>query len=235
MSTCTERRVTERGFGLLLAAIVAAVAATGPVRAGERAEALALETVLASGPDLYLVLRVEPPELEIRARGMTLDRVPVGHVAFLASRSAWGRRPPGSLALPVVWVIAEAPAGVVRRQIEPRSLEPFDPDGLARALAVPEPDAARAAEPPASYRVVLRSADPAPDEEPWTLEVTSQPPSTSIWTRPFRLLADGWWRLWGGPPPPPRVLSLTLEPEAARALHHQIQQDTRLLVLAAGG
>lgn len=229
---------------LTLGALLAAAPAVGGLAPGALAVApadgeprwlaLKLEAELAARPDLYLVLRVEPPELEVRARGMTLERVPLRGLAFLVSRPAWGRPPQAPPALPAVWVIGQPPPGAVRRQIEPESLAPFDPEALARAIAEPVPEAALAAEPPASYRVVLRPETPSGDEQTWTLEVTAQPPDASSWTRPFRLLADGWRRLSGASPPPPRVLSLTLDPEAARALHHLMQEDTRLLLLASG-
>lgn len=189
-----------------------------------------LEAELATKPDLYLALQVEPPELEIRARGITLERVALRDVAFLVRQPAWTRAADPLPVLPLVWAVAEPPAGV-RREIEPEKLEPFEPEALAKRIAEPRPEAAPLPEAPSTYRVPVGPQPPDAVGEPWTLFVTSELPGTSPWSRPFRLLTDGWRRFRGEPPPPPRLLCLVMEPEAARALHHLMRKDTRLLLL----
>lgn len=198
----------------------------------ESEEWLRLELELAQRGDLYLVVRPEVPVLEIRARGVVLDRVPLTGVVLLA----W--QPPDdtcgesaeSAPLPRLWRVAGRAPSVSRRFIAPSQLRPWGTESAEQSEpSAPPPPAAVEEIPilePSHYTVDLEGG--------WELRVVQELPPRG-WLARFReTLADGWRRLRGGDRPPrPHLIMLALDAERARALHHLFHPGVAVVVAGA--
>jgi hypothetical protein len=203
----------------IAAAAAAQLAATGAAVSPTAPE---LEAALAEGRDLYLVLDAAAGELQVRARGLVLDRAAWSDAAVLAPAPLLGAAPAG-LSAPTVWRIVQRPATARRRLVAPASLRPSGATETELA-AVP---AAAAEEPavevPRSYAAVMA--------EGWRLEIVAEVVRPSLPGRLLAAVADGWARLRGTSPAAPPRLQLALGEDDARRLHHLMRQGTAVLVL----
>jgi len=204
----------------------AALALAGSATAAEPDPLRAAERALAAERGLYLLVVPEPPALEIKARGLTLDRLPLGGVAVLVRRQARGPRPEPA-ALPAVWRVAEeAEAARRRRLIAPAELKPPPEEGMesvtaAAAAGEEEP----LPEPPAEYRIGFEGG--------WELWVGPALPRAGWAARFASAVAAGWRALWRlGSEPPPGAIALAADPATARRLHHLFRGGTPVLVAA---
>ncbi len=215
--------------GPLLAAPVLAAPVLGSSEPPDH-RALELEIEAAKRPELYLRLDPGARVLEIRARGLTLETVPLTGFAFLAYRPAREERVRPEVTLPAVWTVAEEPAADHRRVIAPDELEPLPDEEEeeeptpAGGPGRPAPGEADLPPPPASYRVELEGG--------WELWVGQEIPGVRAASRFVQALKDGWAVLTGDPQPSAHLLALAMEPEGARRLHHLFRPGTRILVVA---
>jgi hypothetical protein len=140
-----------------------------------RSSAAELELGLASRPQLYLVLDAVEPSLEIRARGMALDRIEVRAAAVCSVQPLLGRHRCPELETPLVWRVSGAPAIGWRRIVAPSELRRYTDEAAADAQPVPAEPAQAV---PEAYHADLDSG--------WQL-VISTGPTGGVWRR----LADG--------------------------------------------
>jgi len=257
--------VTSLAAALWLIALLPALAADSRAEAGRgegpRRSPLLRELTLAREKGLYLVLRPGEKILEIRARGMVLDTVPLLEAAVLSYRP-WlggGARPgAGAAALPPPsWTVSEDPEGQHRLLVAPPELRPLPKEGEEEEddSEVPAPASVSATvpggaagtlealpEPPDTYTLKL-SIDEGDDEggdegageggQPWRLLVTREVPRPGLLGRFGQAFAAGWTRLRGQAPETPNLLVLAVSPEEGRRLHHLFRLGT-VIVLAAG-
>lgn len=212
------------GAVLVAAGVTAAApAANDPLRAAERE--------LARTADLYLVIAAEPPAAEVKARGLTLERLPLEGVAVLLRHEPGGGTAPA--ALPAVWRVSEEGAvDAPRKLIAPAELVPAPSEDGGEAeedAAAPAAGAPAAAEdeplpePPAEYRVGLDGG--------WELWIGAGLPSTGPLARFAAAVAGGWRALWGsGPEPLPGAIALAADRETAQRLHHLFRAGLPVLV-----
>ncbi len=200
--------------------------AAGTAAAAERDPLPAAERELAGERGLYLVVVPEPPTLEIKARGLTLERLPLAGVAVLVRRPARGPRPEPA-ALPAVWRVDERAEALRRRRlIAPPELKPPPEEGMesvtvAAAAGKEEP----LPEPPAEYRIGFEGG--------WELWIGPALPRAGWAARFASAVAAGWRALWNlGPEPPPGAIALAADPATARRIHHLFRGGTAVLVAA---
>lgn len=211
--------------GLLLAAAALAAQPAAPATATATAQTLAqLELALARQEQLYLL--IDPPRgvVEIRARGMALDRVPLTGFALLGFHPLRGAGAGEAVSLPGRWTVVEEAAAPHRKLIAPSDLTPFPKDGDESESSQPSPAAAEelAPPPPSAYRVGLDGG--------WALELAQTLPAEGFWARWNQALNHGWQNLRGHPPATPNLVALALDVESARRLHHLLLPGTTLLV-----
>lgn len=204
---------------------LAAVEAMPPVRAAggptggavATPSAIELEVDLAARPDVYLRVDVARPALEVKAKGVVLETLPVAGVAILVYGPGWWSTPP-TPPIPDVWRVAQD-VGPSRRQLSPGP--PVAPStagspGAAPPIAVDEPA-------PAVYTVALEGG--------WELLVGPRLPSSGVVARWSSAVATVWRRLVGrrATPPPPRV-AIALDLEAARRLRPLLRRGVAILL-----
>jgi hypothetical protein len=202
----------------LLVASVARRPAVPPGIVGEPPR-LEAEVEAARGTGLLLVLDPEGEALAIRARGVTLDTVPLEGVRVDLHRPAEAAREASPLGL---WQVEVEPEGSYRRVIAPSQLRPYEEKQEAS-----EPPARNAPpevlpDPPSSYTVGLDGG--------WELFVTQQAPPDGIWPRFRQALAHGWARQWRRAAPRPDRLVLLATPEQGSRLHHLFREGTPLVL-----
>lgn len=216
---------------LLLAAAGSVGAGDVPLRATQVA-ALELELSLARRPDVYLVLNPTARQLEVKVRGVALDRIPLRgvekilHVPFLSASS------PPPFPLPAVWRVVDGPGDSDREYIAPTELRPYraegydDPPPAATPTrpGAPPPTATPFPEPPASYRAQLDCG--------WDLWITETLPPLGFFARARAAVRDGWERLRGRGTHPRPAITLAMDREDAKRLHHLMRSGMPLLVLA---
>ncbi len=215
-SSTSARAAALWGAGVLAWAAAAAGAETEPLRDAERE--------LARTQDLYLVVTAEPPAVEVKARGLSLERLPLAGVAVLL-RSEAGGAATAAAALPAVWRVSEEGAvDAPRRLIAPAELVPEPEEGAeAPAAAAAAPEEEPLPVPPAEYRVGLDGG--------WELWIGADLPATGPLARLGAAVASGWRALWrSGPQPPPGALALAADEETARSLHHLFRAGLPVLV-----
>jgi hypothetical protein len=194
-----------------------------------RARALELEAGLAKGPQIYLVLDTARRKLAIKARGLTLDEVPVAEIALLHHGSLVGGGAGAPPPVPVVWTVREGPGDAAREVIAPESLRPYvQEDEREEATAgedgEDEPEAKPIPTPPTAYRVKLDSG--------WELAVLDRPPAPRFAARYTSAVRDGLLRLIGRLPERPPLLAVTVAADDARRLHHVFRTDLPVLIAA---
>jgi hypothetical protein len=214
--------------------LAATVFAQSPGGVTSEAVELQLELELARVRDPYLLLDLGGRRLEVRARGMVLDAVPIAAVTVQAFVPLMGGLSRPRLEVPAVWRVTQAPEDTWRRVIAPASLRPYNDDeeeptptpagtspGPAPTLA-PSPTPV---EVPADYGLSLDSG--------WRLEMSTEEPG-GFGSRLAGAIANGWARLWGMslPKRPPRLV-LTLAAEDARRVRHLFLPGMAILLASA--
>lgn len=196
---------------------------TGTLLAGEdapRASVAELELALARAPGLYLVVDVGAGAVDVRARGIVLDRALLKGVWVTASQPLVGRGQWPWPGLPVVWRVTEPPGADWRAVLAPQALREYEEEPALDAPAVP----ASPVQPelPASYLVAVDSG--------WQIQVSDRRPVGAL-RHLLASAADGWRRLTGRrrPPSPPRLV-LCVEREDARWLLHIFRPDLPVLL-----
>jgi hypothetical protein len=219
-------------FAVGAAAAAAVLWLAGAAAAAETGDAVRLrmaelEAALAKQPRLYLVLEPAAKRLSVRARGLTLQTVEIRELSALAFRPLFGGEEPPPLEAPAVWKVTQGPGDTDRETIAPTTLRPYSEEeemeepaaGPPGATPTPRPGEA---EKPSSYRVALDNG--------WQLFVVDQPPSLG-WLARFRAaVRDGWQRLKGVEPAHPPLVTIVVDADAARGLHHLFRSGTEILV-----
>jgi hypothetical protein len=177
-----------------------------------------LELQLARSGDVYLLLDLRVPALEVRTRATLLETLPLAGAALYRFRTL-GAAGDLTVALPATWTVTEDVAAAYRQVVAPERLEPFSPEGEAAAGRRP---AAPTPERPAAYRVTLDSG--------FVLAVGAELPASGIGSRFAQALENGWLRLRGRAPERPDLVALAMAADDARQLHHLLRPGTVLLV-----
>jgi len=203
------------GFGLALM-----WAALSPIHASETSPAeqfLEAEMAAARKIDLYLVLSRDGRSLDVRARGMVLDTLPIESTTVLTYRAVRRRTEPA--ALPLQWEVRREPAAEHRQLIAPGELQPYDEEAAAAVAAKPP---GLLPEPPSSYEVGLDGG--------WELRVTQEAPSASLGTRLLQAVTDGWRRLRRGELHRPRTVVLSTARLDGRRMHQVFRRGRPILM-----
>jgi hypothetical protein len=214
----------------LVAAIAAAAAAEGERDEALRFKLAELEAALAKQPRIYLVLEPAEKRLSVRSRGLTLQTVAIHELHALAFRPLFGGEDPAPLRAPAVWTVTQGPGDTDRETIAPTTLRPYSEDEemaepAAAPGATPTPKPGEA-DKPSSYRVALDNG--------WQIFLVDEPPSLG-WLARFRAaIRDGWQRLKGVEPNHPPLITLVVDADAARGLHHLFRSGTEILVAPGG-
>lgn len=204
------------------------VAEGRPARTPDELRLVELEGRLARSPIVYLVLDPAAKVLDIRVRGIVIERVELQGLELLTYRPLFGTAQAPSLAIPAVWTITQGPGDTDREVIAPVSLRPYPKDGEEEEeVPAPTPVPGTAeddpqGEPRSTYRVQL-------DNE-WQLYVVNAPPKLGPWHRYLEAVRDGWQRLRGRQPAHPPLIALVLPEESALRLHHLFRAKMPLLV-----
>lgn len=199
-----------------------------------RVVSLELEARLARKPSIYLKLDLARQVLEIKARGIVLDKVPVKACQGATRQAFHVRTQPMQLRLPVVWEVVTGPGDTDREVIAPTTLRPArrgdeeeeEPSPVPRGTPTPTPTPRP--ETPSRYRVELAGN--------LLLWVTDRLPAAGLWHRFLQAVREGWASVVRGEQPPkdPPGFVLLVETEDARRLHHLFRQGMQLLVVAEG-
>jgi hypothetical protein len=188
-----------------------------------------LELVAAKKAQVYLVLSPELRALDVRARGVTLDRIPLAGLELLSQQPVFGRSLPSSPSVPAMWLVKEGPGDTDREIIAPTELRPMPAEDEEEEEPTPTPTPVGPTptptpipEPPVSYRVQL--------ENGWDLWITDRLPEQGALRLVGIAIRDGWnrWRGRGLDLPP--AVTLVMAPEAARRIHHLFRTGTAILV-----
>jgi hypothetical protein len=188
-----------------------------------------LELGAAKKPQVYLVLSPELRALDVRARGVTLDRISLTGLELLSQQPVFGRSLPSSPSVPARWMVKEGPGDTDREVIAPTELRPMPAEdeeeeevAPAPTPAGPTPTPTPIPEPPVSYRVQL--------ENGWDLWITDRLPRQGFLRLVATAFQDGWnrWRGRGMDLPP--AVTLVMAPEDARRIHHLFRTGTTILV-----
>jgi hypothetical protein len=194
----------------------------------ERALRLELEATLARTTQLYLVLDAPRRVVEIKARGIILDQLPLKDLALLRYQALVGGGAGGATpALPAVWKVVEGPGDFSRETIAPESLRPYVPEEEREE----EPESGKKPETivpsaPTSYRVRL--------ESDWDLAIVDRSPHPGFFARYAQAVREGWAEIFGRPQERRPLIALSLAPEDARRLHHVFRTDLPILLVSGG-
>ncbi|HPC81834.1 MAG TPA: hypothetical protein PLR87_00555 [Thermoanaerobaculaceae bacterium] len=190
-----------------------------------------LELSAARKPDIYLVLSPEQRVLEVRARGVTLDRVNLTGVELLSQQRMLGRSLPSAPSVPARWVVKVGPGDRDREIIAPTELRPMpkeDEEDPAPepppASPGPTPTPTPLPEPPVSYRVQL--------ENGWDVWITDQLPPQGFLRLLAAAIGDGWRRWRGRGVDLAPAVTLLMSAEDARRIHHLFRTGTTIIVTA---
>jgi len=206
----------------------AAGAADGrPARTPEELHLVDLEGRLARTPSVYLVLDPEAKTLDIRVRGIVIERVELQDLALLTYRPLFGEAVAPPLTIPAVWTILQGPGDTDREVIAPVRLRPYPKEGEETAdepppAPVPASGKDGDDEPRATYRVLL-------DNE-WQLYIVNAPPKSGFWHGFLEAIRDGWLRLRGQQAVHPPLIALVVPEESGLRLHHLFRAKMPILV-----
>ncbi len=233
MSLSTTPRPSALAYFCTSALVVAASAAASDISARPaRVAALELELSLAQRPEVYLLLNPAGRTLEVKIRGVTLDRVPLTGIKIITHAPVFGGRAVSPLPLPAIWRLVNGPGDTDREYIAPTELRPYNPDGYddpppgtpptrpgtSPSTGTPLP------EPPASYRAQLDTG--------YDLWITTTLPPQGFLARASAAVRDGWQRLRGRGIHLPPAITLAMAKEDAVRLHHLMRSNMAILVLA---
>jgi hypothetical protein len=189
-----------------------------------------IEAKLARQPAVYLVL--DPPRrtIEVRARGIVLDAIPLQGVETVSQQPLFGGSTPTVPAVPGLWTVAEGPGDTDREVIAPATLRPYSNDDEAEPAVAPAAKATRGPAPtptpvpeaPSSYRARMDNG--------WDLWVTDRlPPSTPL-AHFWAAVGDGWERLRGTSRSFRPAIMLAVSVQDARRLHHLMRKGMAIVV-----
>jgi hypothetical protein len=218
----------------------AASAEAKPATAASRQDLVRLrtvefETALAREPKLYLVLDPAGKHLDIKSRGMVLERVELTALLLLEFQPLFSSSDSPQLEAPTLWKITQGPGDTDRETIAPVELRPYseeeekeEPAPAAAPGAPTSPTVPAKKKPdettiPTSYRASLDNG--------WQIFVTADAPQSSFFRRFQASVRDGWKRMRGEEPEHPPLITMVLAPEAAQRLHHLVRSGTEILVL----
>lgn len=218
----------------LVAALTGAVlllAAASPARAAAELPPLAtlraveFETALAREPRVYLVLAASERRLDVKSRGMVLERIPVAQLSVLHFVPLFGGSPAPELVTPALWRVHQGPGDTDRETIAPTTLRPYSEEEEQEEPAAGTQPAKPTgeAEKPATYRVAIDNG--------WQLLITDQAPQLGFLRRFAAAVRDGWLRFQGEEPAHPPLVALVVERAAAQRLHHLFRSGTEILLL----
>ncbi len=211
--------------------LVASVARRPAAPAGVLGELprLEAEAEAAKTKDLYLVLDPAGRGLAVKARGRTLDTVPLEGVRIELHRPAGGARGERTVGL---WTVVTEPEGEYRRVIAPAELKPYqDPEEAAEAAAeanvngspqAPQQPPEILPDPPSSYAVGL--------DEGWELLVVQRYAPDNAWSRFKQAVAEGWHRQWRHPVARPDRIVLLATAEQGSRMHHLFREGARIVL-----
>jgi hypothetical protein len=213
-------------------AVAAALAGDGPLDPA-RVVSLELEAQVARKPSVYLVL--DPPRrvLEVKARGVVLDSLPLAGIEIVSQQPLFRMSAPEGPSLPALWTVDEGPGDTDREVIAPATLRPYSTgDDEEEPPAAPTPAGARAPaatptpvpEPPVRYRSRLSSG--------WDLLVTDTLPPNGLWERYWAAVRDGLARMRGEAADHRPAIALAVARADAQRLHHLMRKGMTLLVAA---
>ncbi len=217
----------------VLASISISLAA-GLARAGDvppdpaRVAALELEVGLAKRPVVYMVLDPQRRVLEVKARGVVLDTVPLTGIEIMSQQRLLTRDHPTNPPIPAVWTVAQGPGDTDRELVAPEKLVPApkddeeDEEPTPPADATPTPTPTPVPLPAASYRARLTNG--------WDLWITDRlPPQDRIGSF-LAAVRDGWRRLRGLGEDHAPAITLAMTDDDARRIHHLVQSGLAILV-----
>jgi hypothetical protein len=216
---------TSLAAALLLLGASAAHAAASPEAL--RARTLEIEAGLAKTPAIYLYLDPARKLLEVRSRGMALDRVELQEVTTLHHNPLFGGGDPQPLEIPGVWTVDQGPGDLSREVIAPEALKPYVPEDEREEETAatsttqgskPIPDA------PSQYFVPLTNG--------WALAVLDRSPRTSFYHRFAQAVKNGWNDLFGEDAPHPPLVALSMSAADAQRMHHVFRSQLPVLVAA---
>lgn len=234
-STFSKRRRSGAVAALLVTAFAAAVGTGRALQAAEskrdlpplaRLKASEYEAVLAKDPKLYLVLDPAGKALDIRARAMVLERVPLTDLLLLEFEPLFSKSDAPELGAPAVWKVIEGPGDTDRETIAPVELRPYSEEEEKVEPTTPGAPAKKKPDEvpiPTSYRITVDNG--------WQIYVTADPPQSSFFRRLVASVRDGWQRLKGEEPSHPPLITFVVTPAAAQRLHHLFRSGTEILVL----
>ena len=231
-SFSTPRRWALASFctSALCASASGAAAGDAPPRPAQVA-AIALELPLARRPEVYLVLDPTSRQLDVKVRGVSLDRVSLAGIELVVHAPLLGGRPPSPPPLPTVWRVVEGPGDTDREYIAPAELRPYRPDGYDDAQpgagarsGAPPPTATPLPEAPAAYRARLDNG--------WDLWITDRLPPQGFLPRAWAAVRDGLQRVRGRGSRLSPAIALAMAKEDAMRLHHLMRSGMAILVVA---
>jgi hypothetical protein len=227
LNSSTRRFLSALAFSCTSAVLGAAE--PPPARTPEQLRLVELEGNLAKLPQVYLALDPAAQRLDVRLRGIVLERIELVAVTTLRFRPLFGEDQAPPLLAPAVWSVSEGPGDTDRETIAPVTLKPYPKEGEeeeapAEPGATPTPAAKKPGDDdkPSTYRVRL-------DNE-WQLYVINEVPQLDGWRRYQDAVMDGWQRIRGEEPAHPPLLTLVMSADDAKRLHHLFRAKMPILV-----
>ncbi|MEO8504644.1 MAG: hypothetical protein ABI609_12160 [Acidobacteriota bacterium] len=191
-----------------------------------------MEAAIVSGTGLYVMLDPLHKVLEVRSRGLVLDRVHLSGIEFLSHSPIFGGGADAVPSLPATWVVAEDASDFEREVIAPDTLRSYVPEDQRTAVdEARNPKVIAAHEegalPPSTYQVKLTNG--------WALAVLDQAPKTSFFARFDEALKEGWKRLRGVKGEHPPMLAVAMSGEDAQRIHHLFRAELPVLIAPGKG
>jgi hypothetical protein len=183
-----------------------------------------IEAALAQSIDLYLIVDPVAGMLEVRARGIVLDRMPLLESAVLTASHILTTHEPRSPPSPSLWRVQSTPEDAVREIIAPEELREYIPEEERQqaVTGTTKKPPRQEARPPIAYRIALNDG--------WDLGVSPGLPPRGLWQRWLQAAKNGWARLTGKATPHPPALALAMAPEDCQRLHHIFRQGLAILL-----
>ncbi|MCI0548959.1 MAG: hypothetical protein L0027_16965, partial [Candidatus Rokubacteria bacterium] len=195
-----------------------------PVTDPGRARVLELEAGLARSPALYFFLDPAARLLEVRSRGLALDRVPVLGLHVLHHHSLFGSGPTPAPDVPAVWKVKDGPGDFAREVIAPEELRPYEPEEKRQAAPASEDEDEETPipTPPTAYQVPLTNG--------WALAILDREPRTSFLRRYAQAVRAGWRGVLGRHASRAPLVAVIVSAEDAQRIHHIFRTDIAVLV-----
>ncbi len=189
-----------------------------------RARTLEIEAGLAKTPAIYIYLDPAKKLLEVRSRGMALDRVELQGVTTLHHHPLFGGADPQPLEIPGVWTVDQGPGDLSREVIAPEALRPYVPEDEREETETTSQDNKPVPDAPSQYFVPLTNG--------WALAVLDRAPRSSFYHRFAQAVKNGWNDLFGEDSPHPPLVALSMSAADAQRMHHVFRSQLPVLVAA---